>query len=160
VGIRLRSQGPLSEVLDHGEDVLTTRALGNAKLHDPQYATSFALMGPAAFNAGVRGSIVRTGEVPDGTNTVAVTDRRLLWCHKGRLSGEPTVLGSDWLAVVIGVEFKPARIALAKLVLAFHDGRQVTFDLPSDHKAAEFVDGLRTLISTTTVGARREPAAA
>ena len=48
------------------------------------------------------------------------------------------VLGADALATVHAVELIPARIALAKLRITFHDRSTVQFDLPSDHRAEEF----------------------
>ena len=50
------------------------------------------------------------------------------------------------LAVVNAVEFVPARIALAKLRFTFHDWSIVEFDLPSDHRAAEFAEDVTGLL--------------
>ena len=98
------------------------------------------------------GSVTADGAVPRSTNFLVVTDRRLLWCQKPRLGGEPEVLGADALAAVDGVELIPARIALAKLRIAFHDGSTVQFDLPSDHRADEFVAEVAGRLRPVAVG--------
>jgi hypothetical protein len=44
------------------------------------------------------------------------------------------------------VSVVPARVALAKLRFTFHDRCVAHFDLPSDHKAAEFAGDIQRLL--------------
>ena len=125
--------------LDPGESVIASRGIGtNGRVEGASFETTMALLGPAVYAGAAIGSVTADGTVPRSTNLLVVTDRRLLWCHKPRLAGEPAVLGADALATVCAVELSPARIALAKLRITVHDRSTVQFDLPSDHRAAEF----------------------
>ena len=125
--------------LDPGETVIASRGIGsNGRVEEAAFETTMALLGPAVYAGAAIGSVTADGAVPRSTNLLVVTDRRLLWCHKPRFAGEPEVLGADALATVHAVELIPARIALAKLRITFHDRSTVQFDLPSDHRAEEF----------------------
>lgn len=137
----------LETMLEPGEQIMAWRpVVANGKVADRAYETTLALLGPSVFARSASGSMTNEGAMPDRTNLVVVTDRRLLWCHKSRLSNDTQVLGADALAAVGSVEFVPARIALAKLRFTFHDWSVVEFDLSSDHRAAEFADDIASLL--------------
>ncbi len=140
--------------LQPGETVVTSRpVVTNGRLEDATYETTLALLGPSVFAGAATGTVTGDGSIPRNTNLVVVTDRRLLWCHKARLGNAIEVLGADSLATVHTVEVVPARIALAKLRVTFHDWSFVQFDLPSDHKADEFVDDASGLLLSVATAA-------
>ena len=86
------------------------------------------------------------GAMPNRVNLVVVTDRRVLWCTKGRMGNDIVVGGSDSLGALHQVDVVPARIALAKLRFTFADWSVVQFDLPSDHRAADFANDIMKLL--------------
>jgi hypothetical protein len=140
--------------LEPGEQVVASRPVAtNARVEDASYQTTLALLGPSVFAGAAAGTVTGDGSLPRNTNLVIVTDRRLLWCHKSRLGSEIEVLGADSLAAVHAVEVVPARIVLAKLRVTFHDWSVVQFDLPSDHKATEFVDETTVLLQSVATAA-------
>ena len=133
--------------LEPGEELRAWRpVVANAKVEDSAYETTLALLGPSAFRGASLGAVTGSGEMPDRTNLVIVTDRRVLWCNKSRFTGEIIVGGSDHLGAIRTVDILPARIALAKLRFMFHDRSVVQFDLPSDHKADEFAADIKRLL--------------
>ncbi len=133
--------------LEPGEEIRAWRpVVANAKVEDSAYETTLALLGPSAFRGASLGAVTGSGEMPDRTNLVIVTDRRVLWCNKSRFTGEIIVGGSDHLGALHTVDILPARIALAKLRFMFHDRSVVQFDLPSDHKADEFAADIKRLL--------------
>ena len=136
----------VAEVLEAGETIQARRPVANGKVKDSSYQTTLALLGPSVFSGAAYGAVTGGGEMPDRTNLIVITDRRVLWCNKSRFNGEVIVGGADSLGVLHSVEVVPARIALAKLRLVFHDRSVVHFDLPSDHKAADFVTAIRRLL--------------
>lgn len=137
----------LGSQLEPGEKVIASRpVVANAKIEDGTFETTLALLGPSVFVAAGAAAIVGGGTLPERTNLVVVTDRRVLWCTKGRLSSEIEIGGSDPLGAVHRVEVVAARIALAKLRFKFHDRSVVQFDLPSDHKAEEFIEAVTELL--------------
>jgi hypothetical protein len=137
----------LESVLEAGERIEAWRpVVANGRVEDSAYQTTLALLGPSVFSRHAQGAIANSGEMPDRTNLVIVTDRRVLWCNKSRFNGEIVVGGSDSLGSLHLVSVTPARIALAKLLFTFHDRSVVQFDLPSDHKAAEFATDIQRLL--------------
>ncbi len=137
----------LATHLEPGETIRAWRpVVANGKVEDSAYQTTLALLGPSAFLGASRGAVTASGEMPDRTNLVVVTDRRVLWCNKSRFTSEIVVGGSDHLASLHTVDILPARIALAKLRFMFHDRSVVQFDLPSDHKANEFAADIQGLL--------------
>ena len=144
----------LRTMLGPGERVEAVRAVvANGKVEGRAYQTTLALLGPSVFNSAARGAMTGEGSIPRSTNLVVVTDRRVLWCNKSRIGGEIVVSGSDSLGAVDDVEIVPARIALAKLRVTFADRSVVMFDLPSDHRAAEFADHVQKLLRRVPVAA-------
>ena len=144
----------LAFTLEPGEEIRAWRpVVANGKVEDSAYQTTLALLGPSAFAGAARGAVTGSGEMPDRTNLVVVTDRRVLWCNKSRFTGEVVVGGSDHLGALHTVDIMPARIALAKLRFMFHDRSVVQFDLPSDHKAQEFAMDIRRLLLRAPVAA-------
>ena len=140
--------------LEPGEEIRAWRpVVANAKVEDSAYQTTLALLGPSAYRAASRGAVTNGGEMPNRTNLVVVTDRRVLWCNKSRINGEIVVGGSDHLGALHSVDIVPARIALAKLRFMFHDRSVVQFDLPSDHKAGEFATDIQRLLTRQPVAA-------
>lgn len=140
--------------LQPGEVVVTARpVVTNGRLEDAGYETTLALLGPSVFAGASTGTVTGDGSIPRSTNLVIVTDRRILWCHKARLGNDVEVLGSDSLVTVLAIEVVPARIALAKLRVTFHDSSVVQFDLPSDHKVEEFVDDASSLLQSVATAA-------
>ena len=137
----------LAAHLEPGETARAWRAVvTNAKIEGRTYETTLALLGPRAFRGESLGAVTGSGQIPDRTNLVVVTDRRVLWCNKGRFAGDPVVQGSDHLGALQSVSIVPARIALAKLKFLFHDGSVVQFDLPSDHKAEQFANDIQPVL--------------
>jgi len=135
----------LASNLEPGEAVHAWRSVvANGRVEDRSYETTLALLGPSVFSGAARGAVANAGEMPERTNLIVATDRRVLWCNKSRINGEITVGGSDSLGAIHRVEVIPARIALAKLRFVFHDRSVVQFDLPSDHKASEFTDNIQS----------------
>ena len=128
-----------------GEEVQCWRAVSNGKITRGEHRSRLALLGPAIFACSAVGAITSDAGVPDGTNLVVMTNRRLLWCHKAR-GGEVGVRGSDFLSIVAGASIIPARIALAKLRVSLHGGDSVQFDLPSDHRASRFADSVNGFV--------------
>lgn len=154
MGTKRQLEATLSDALDAGEAIRAWRpVVSNGRVEDSAYHTTLALLGPSVFTGAAAGTVTGAGAMPRSTNLVVVTDRRVLWCHKARLSNDTTVLGADSLAAVNTVEFVPARVALAKLRFTFHDCSVVQFDLPSDHKAVDFVSDIRTLLGTVPTAA-------
>jgi hypothetical protein len=145
----------LSETLEPGERVEAFRPVvaGGGKVEDRAYETTLALLGPSVFNSASCGAMTGEGAMPDQTNLVVVTDRRVLWCHKGRRGNEISVCGSDSLGAVHQVDVVPARIALAKLRFTFTDWSVVQFDLPSDHRATDFANDIMKLLLRVPVAA-------
>ena len=144
----------LAFTLEPGEEIRAWRpVVANAKVEDSAYQTTLALLGPSAFLAATRGAVTASGEMPDRTNLVVVTDRRVLWCNKSRFTNEIVVGGSDHLASLHTIDIVPARIALAKLRFLFHDRSVVQFDLPSDHKAQEFANDIQRLLVRQPIAA-------
>ena len=147
MGTKENLEEALDLILEAGELIEAWRSVvANGSVEDPAYQTTLALLGPSVFNRHAQGDIASSGEVPDRTNLVVVTDRRVLWCNKSRLNGEVTGGGSDSLGSLHMVSIVPARVALAKLRFTFHDRSIVHFDLPSDHKAAEFAADIQGLL--------------
>lgn len=133
--------------LEPGERVEAFRpVVSGGKVEDRAYETTLAMLGPSVFNRAAQGAMTGDGAMPNRTNLVVVTDRRVLWCQKGRIGNEITIGGSDSLGAVHQVEIVPARIALAKLRFTFADRSVVQFDLPSDHRAADFADDIMGLL--------------
>jgi hypothetical protein len=154
MGTKQQLESALEAQLDAGEQVKAWRpVVTNGRVEDSAYQTTLALLGPSVFAGAAGGTVTGDGTMPRSTNLVVVTDRRLLWCSKSRMSNETVALGSDSLATVDSVEFVPARIVLAKLRFIFHDRSVVQFDLPSDHKATEFADDISTLLGTVASAA-------
>ena len=139
-------QDALTTVLEPGERVEAFRPVVAGKVEDRAYETTLALLGPSVFSRAANGAMTGEGTMPNRTNLVVVTDRRVLWCNKARIGNEIVVGGSDSLGAVHSVEVVPARIALAKLRFTFADWSVAQFDLPSDHRANEFVDDIRKLL--------------
>jgi len=147
MGTKQHLEKSLADMLEPGETIRAWRpVVANGKVKDSAYQTTLALLGPSVFSGAARGAVTNGGEMPGRTNLVVITDRRVVWCNKSRLNGEIIVGGADSLGVLHSVEVVPARIALAKLQFVFHDRSVVQFDLPSDHKAAEFIDDIRRLL--------------
>ncbi len=152
MGTRQHLEEALSSDLENGESVIAWRpVLSNGRLQDRKYITTLALLGPTVYAAASRGAMGAGGQMPDHVNLVLITDQRVLWCSKGRLSGQVEVRGSDWLSTIAAVEVRPARVALAKLRFVFRDQSVVEFDLPSDHKAEDFVGDIDRLLTRIPV---------
>ncbi len=129
----------LELALEPGETVEASRPVAShAKIEGRAFETTLALLGPSVFSGAARGAVTASGELPEHTNFVVVTDRRVLWCNKSRFSNEIAVGGADSLGTLRRVDIVPARIALAKVRFTFHDDSVVQIDLPSDHRAEEF----------------------
>ena len=140
----------LEAMLEPGEEIHAWRpVVANGKVAEPAYQTTLALLGPSVFARSADGAVTSEGSMPDRTNLVVVTDRRVLWCHKSRIGNDITVGGADPLGAVHSVEIVPARVALAKLKFTFADWSNVQFDLPSDHRAAEFAADITGLLALT-----------
>ena len=147
MGAKENLKESLKSFLEAGERIETWRSVvANGRVEDSSYQTTLALLGPSIFSQHAQGHIASSGEVPERTNLVVVTDRRVLWCKKSRLNSEVTVGGSDSLGSLHTVSVVPARVALAKLRFTFHDRSVAHFDLPSDHKAAEFATDIQCLL--------------
>ena len=139
MGTREQIETALGDTLEPGESVRAWRALLESARVEPRvFDPTFTLRGPAVFTRATQGAVTTHGVIPERTNFVVVTDRRLLWCSKGKLSSEISVGGVDPVGLLHDVEVVPARIALASIRFAFLDGSAVQFDLPSDHRADEF----------------------
>jgi len=152
VGTRQQLEEALSSDLENGESVVAWRpVLSNGRLEDRKYITTLALLGPTVYAAAARGALASGGQMPDHVNLVVITDQRVLWCSKGRLGGQIEVRGGDWLSTIAAVEVRPARVALAKLRFVFRDQSVVEFDLPSDHRAADFVGDIDVLLTRVPV---------
>ncbi|MEZ5168228.1 MAG: hypothetical protein R2695_17760 [Acidimicrobiales bacterium] len=137
----------LGSALEPGERVEAWRpVVANGKVEDRAYETTLALLGPSVFKTASAGAMTGEGAMPNHTNLVVVTDRRVLWCNKGRIGNQITVGGFDALGAVHKVDIVPARIALAKLRFTFADWSVVQFDLPSDHRASEFAADIMRLL--------------
>ncbi len=137
----------LESELGPGERVEAFRpVVSGGKVEDRAYETTLAMLGPSVFSRAAEGAMTGEGAMPNRTNLVVVTDRRVLWCQKGRMGSEITVGGSDSLGAVHQVDIVPARIALAKLRFTFADWSVVQFDLPSDHRAADFANDIMKLL--------------
>ena len=133
--------------LEPGERVEAFRpVVAGGKVEDRAYETTLAMLGPSVFSSASQGAMTGEGAMPSRTNLVVVTDRRVLWCQKGRMGNEIIVGGSDSLGAVHQVDIVPARIALAKLRFTFADWSVVQFDLPSDHRAADFANDIMKLL--------------
>jgi hypothetical protein len=144
---REQIEDALRDTLEPGERIEAFRpVVAGGKVEDRAYDTTLALLGPSVFSRASSGSMTGDGEMPDRTNLVVVTDRRVLWCHKGRIGNEIGIGGSDSLGAVHQVDIVPARIALAKLRFTFADWSVVQFDLPSDHRAADFANDIMKLL--------------
>ena len=88
-------------------------------------------------------SVVANGRVEDSSyqTTLALLGPSIFRQHaQGHIASSGKVPERTNL---VGV---PARVALAKLRFTFHDGSVVHFDLPSDHKAAEFAADIQGLL--------------
>lgn len=154
MGTKQQFEAALGAELEPGETIEAWRpVVANAKVEDGAYETTLAMLGPSVFSGAARGAVTGTGSLPHRTNLVVVTDRRILWCNKSRLSNDIVVGGADALAVVREVEVVPARLALAKLRFTFHDSSVVSFDLPSDHRAGEFAADIVRLLTQVAVAA-------
>jgi hypothetical protein len=137
----------LNGMLEPGERVSAFRpVVANGKVEDRAYETTLALLGPSVFSSASQGAMTGEGAMPKDTNLVVVTDRRVLWCQKGRIGNDIVVGGSDSLGAVHKAEIVPARIALAKLKFTFADWSVVQFDLPSDHRAPDFANDIMKLL--------------
>lgn len=137
----------LSAALEPGERVEAFRpVVAGGKVEDRAYETTLAMLGPSVFSSAAQGAMTGDGAMPNRTNLVVVTDRRVLWCQKGRIGNEIAVGGSDSLGAVHQVDIIPARIALAKLRFTFADWSVVQFDLPSDHRATDFANDIMKLL--------------
>ena len=139
-------QDALGDALEPGERVEAFRPVVAAKVQDRAYDTTLALLGPSVYARAASGSMTGDGEMPNRTNLVVVTDRRVLWCNKSRIGNEIVVGGSDSLGAVHKVEIIPARVALAKLRFTFADWSVAQFDLPSDHRATDFANDIMKLL--------------
>jgi hypothetical protein len=147
MGTKEQLTAALNGHLEPGEEIRAWRpVVANGKVEDSAYQTTLALLGPSAFRGASLGAVTGSGEMPDRTNLVVVTDRRVLWCNKSRFTSDIVVGGSDHLGALHTVDIVPARIALAKLRFMFHDRSVVQFDLPSDHKANEFATDINALL--------------
>lgn len=137
----------LSATLEPGERVEAFRpVVVGGKVEDRAYETTLAMLGPSVFCSASQGAMTGDGAMPDRTNLVVVTDRRVLWCNKARVGNDIVVGGSDSLGALHQVDVVPARIALAKLRFTFADRSVVQFDLPSDHRAADFANDIMRLL--------------
>lgn len=144
----------LRPMLEAGERVEAFRpVVAGGKVEDRAYETTLAMLGPSVFSSASQGAVVGDGAMPNRTNLVVVTDRRVLWCHKARMGSDIAVGGSDPLGALHRVEIVPARIALAKIRFTFADWSVVQFDLPSDHRAAEFAQDIMQLLVRTPTAA-------
>ncbi len=151
MGTKQHLEEALVGMLEPGEMITAYRpVVANGRVEDSAYRTTLALLGPSVFSGAANGAVTSGGEMPNRTNLVIVTDRRVLWCNKSRFNGEVVVGGSDSLGSLRKVEIVPARIALAKLRFVFHDNSVVQFDLPSDHKAPEFAGDIQRLLRLPT----------
>ncbi len=147
MGAKEHLEESLAELLEPGEVIEAWRpVVANGRIEDSAYQTTLALLGPSVFSGAACGAVTGGGEMPERTNLIVVTDRRVVWCNKSRFNGEVTVGGSDSLGALHSIDIVPARIALAKLRFVFHDRSVVNFDLPSDHKAAEFANDIQRLL--------------
>lgn len=144
---REQIEDELQGALAPGERVQSWRQVVSGKVEDAAFETSLAMLGPSVFSGATHGAMTGAGSLPRNTNMVVVTDRRLLWCHKGLIGNEISVGGSDPLGALRAVELVPARIVLAKVRFVFVDHSVVQFDLPSDHRATEFADEVMDLIA-------------
>ena len=154
MGTKQQMETELEDVLEPGETIEAWRpVVANAKVEDGAYETTLAMLGPSVFSGAATGAVTGDGALPHHTNLVIITDRRVLWCNKSRLSNEIEIGGSDSLAAVRQVETVAARIALAKLRFTFHDYSVVSFDLPSDHRAAEFASDIMRLLTRVALAA-------
>jgi hypothetical protein len=137
----------LGSELEPGERVEAFRpVVSGGKVEDRAYETTLAMLGPSVFSRAAQGAMTGEGAMPNRTNLVVVTDRRVLWCQKGRMGHEIAIGGSDSLGAVHQVDIVPARIALAKLRFTFADWSVVQFDLPSDHRASDFANDIMKLL--------------
>lgn len=144
---RQQIQQALSATLEPGERVEAFRpVVAGGKVEDRAYVTTLALLGPSVFSSAQHGAMTGDGAMPNRVNLVVVTDRRVLWCSKGRMGNDIVVGGSDSLGALHQVDVVPARIALAKLRFTFADWSVVQFDLPSDHRAADFANDIMKLL--------------
>lgn len=149
MGAKEHLEEALGSELGFSESIVAWRpVLSSTRVEDPQFTTSLALLGPLIYNAAARGTISSGGEIPDHINLVIVTNQRILWSSKGRLSGKLEVRGNDWLNSIAAIEIRPAKVALAKLCFVFRDQSILEFDLPSDHKSAEFVADIEGLLGS------------
>ena len=93
MGTKQQLEAALTDELEPGEAVEAWRpVVANGRVKDSAYETTLALLGPSVFSGAARGTVTGDGAMPRSTNLVVVTDRRLLWCHKSRLSNETEVL--------------------------------------------------------------------
>ena len=144
---RQQIEDALSAELEPGERVEAFRpVVAGGKVEDRTFETTLALLGPSVFSSASSGAMTGLGAMPNRTNLVVVTDRRVLWCNKNRIGSDIVVGGSDSLGALHQIEIIPARIVLAKLRFTFADGSLVQFDLPSDHRVDEFADDVTQLI--------------
>jgi hypothetical protein len=147
-------ESALETSLEPGETIVAWRPVAtNGKVDDRPYETTLALLGPSVFARSAAGAVTNDGTVPERTNLVVVTDRRVLWCNKSRFGNDISVGGSDPLGAMDDVEVVPARVAFAKLRITFADRSVVQFDLRSDHRAGEFADDIRCLLGRVPVAA-------
>jgi len=152
MGTRNNLEEALSSELENDESVVAWRpVLPSGRLADPKFVTTLALLGPTVYGAAARGDISSGGAMPHHINLVIITDRRVLWCSKGRLSGQVEVRGNDWLTTIAAVDVRPARVALAKIRFVFRDQSVAEFDLPSDHGIEGFLGDIDELLSTLPV---------
>ena len=79
----------LSATLEPGERVEAFRpVVAGGKVEDRAYETTLAMLGPSVFSSASQGAMTGEGAMPDRTNLVVVTDRRVLWCSKGRMGND------------------------------------------------------------------------
>ena len=147
MGTKRQIKAALETALEPGESIEAWRpVVANAKVEEGSFETTLALLGPSVFIGAAHGAVTADGAVPARTNLVVVTDRRILWCNKSRLSNEIALGGADPLGAIQHVDIVPARIALAKLRFTFHDSSVAQLDLPSDHGAEAFADQIVQLL--------------
>ncbi len=137
----------LSAEFEPGEHVIAWHRVAAATTDGRDFDAALALLGPSAYVATLSSAGAGARPVPDRTNLVVVTDRRMLWCAERRPGGAITVVGADPLTVLAAAAIAPGRRAPARLRVRFHDRSVVHFDLPPDHRIDEFIVEVTELLS-------------
>ena len=98
---------------------------------------------------GDRRTITSSGEAPDRTDIVVVTDRRIFWCNRASPSSPVKASGATPLSSLRHIEIKHSPLAPWRLCMTFEEGSVVTFQLPSNHRADGFAADVRLLLQYT-----------